>query len=227
MLKLAELEKESPERLAQLIIDLSQIMEGVQDDPRKTFSYGLIQKIVAAGSGELAAMMREPLRLLPLYFSIVQHILLQHVDSPAELERILDTMDSHQRSGTRDNEYLQVVRDTYSRTLANSRAVYARMEKLAEELARFEQDTDEQNQDFKDKMDALTAELELEQQGVFAKTDLLLEKLEQMTSAAGGRGEIGPVPARVLVTLGKKAENLIIGAVVLLFIIVSLALLSR
>ncbi|MEQ8201163.1 MAG: hypothetical protein ABRQ24_07065 [Syntrophomonadaceae bacterium] len=224
LVNLAELEKESPERLAQLIIDLSQIMDGALDDPRKTFSYNLIQRVVAASNEELMLMMKEPMRLLPLYFSIVQHVLIQHVDSPTDLEKILDTMESHLKSGARDNEYLQVVKDTYARTLNSSRAVYARMDKLSAELERFEQHTDEQNEEFKEKMEALSAELEQEQHGVFAKTDALLEKLEKL-STGGGKVEV-KVEKKKLTTISKNTETLIIAGVVVLFIMILLALLN-
>ena len=227
MLNLAALDNESPERLAQLIIDLSQIMDGAIEDPRKTFSYALIQKIVNTSNDELMALMKEPLRMLPLYYSIVHHVLLQHVETPEELEKILDTMENHQRSGTRDNEYLQVVKETYARTLNNTRAVYARMEKLSADLDRFEQQSDEQNEEFKAKMDALSAQLEREQQEVFAKTDAMLERLGELSAGVGEVDGKRAVPKRELVTVGKNTETMIIALVVVLFIIITLAMLIK
>ncbi|NLN87908.1 MAG: hypothetical protein GX133_10000 [Syntrophomonadaceae bacterium] len=225
MLNLAALENESPERLAQLIIDLSQIMDGAIEEPRKTFSYSLIQKIVNISNDELTAMMKETLRLLPLYFSIVQHVLLHHVERPEDLDKILDTMENHQRSGARDNEYLQVVKNTYTRTRNNTEAVYARMEQLSAEMDRFEQRSDENNDEFKARMAALSVELEREQQEVFAKTDALLEKLEEITS---GTREvvIEPPPKRTLVTVTPKMETYIIALVVVLFVIILISMLS-
>lgn len=225
MLNLAALPNESPERLAQLIIDLSQIMDGAIEDPRKTFSYPLIQKIVNSGSDEVAALLKEPLRMLPLYYSIIQQVLLQNVEHPEELEKILDTMESHQRSGTRDNEYLQVVKDTYTRTFNNTRAVYARMEKLSADLDRFEQQSDEQNEEFKEKMDALSVQLEREQREVFAKTDAMLKRLEELSNGVGKVDVEREVPKKDLITVGKNIETLLIAAVVVLFIIITAAIL--
>jgi len=227
MLNLAALDNESPERLAQLIIDMSQIMDGAIEDPRKTFSYPLIQKIVNTSNDELTALLKEPLRILPLYYSIVHHVLLQHVEAPEELEKILDTMENHQRSGTRDNEYLQVVKETYARTLNNTRAVYARMEKLSADLDRFEQQSDEQNEEFKEKMEALSAQLEREQQEVFAKTDAMLERLEELSAGGGEVEGKRAVPPRELVTVGKNTETMIIALVAVLFIIITLAMLIK
>ena len=189
LLNSAELEMENPERLAQLIIDLSQIMDGAVEDPRKTFSYSLIQRVVTASSEELMALMRDPMRMLPLYYSVVQHVLLQHVEAPDDLEKILDTMESHQRSGTRDNEYLQVVKDTYTRTFNNTRAVYARMEKLSADLDRFEQQSDEQNEEFKEKMDALSVQLEREQRSL-RQDRRYVEKVGGVIER-GGQGRCG------------------------------------
>jgi len=216
---------ENPERLAQLIIDLSQIMDGAVEDPRKTFSYSLIQRVVTASSEELMALMRDPMRMLPLYYSVVQHVLLQHVEAPDDLEKILDTMESHQRSGTRDNEYLQVVKDTYTRTFNNTRAVYARMEKLSADLDRFEQQSDEQNEEFKEKMDALSVQLEREQREVFAKTDAMLKRLEELSNGVGKVDVEREVPKKDLITVGKNIETLLIAAVVVLFIIITAAIL--
>lgn len=225
LLNSAELEMENPERLAQLIIDLSQIMDGAVEDPRKTFSYSLIQRVVTASSEELMALMRDPMRMLPLYYSVVQHVLLQHVEAPDDLEKILDTMESHQRSGTRDNEYLQVVKETYARTLNNTRAVYARMEKLSADLDRFEQQSDEQNEEFKEKMDALSVQLEREQREVFAKTDAMLKRLEELSNGVGKVDVEREVPKKDLITVGKNIETLLIAAVVVLFIIITAAIL--
>ncbi|HRY13987.1 MAG TPA: hypothetical protein P5309_10475 [Syntrophomonadaceae bacterium] len=225
LLNSAELEMENPERLAQLIIDLSQIMDGAVEDPRKTFSYSLIQRVVTASSEELMALMRDPMRMLPLYYSVVQHVLLQHVEAPDDLEKILDTMESHQRSGTRDNEYLQVVKDTYTRTFNNTRAVYARMEKLSADLDRFEQQSDEQNEEFKEKMDALSVQLEREQREVFAKTDAMLKRLEELSNGVGKVDVEREVPKKDLITVGKNIETLLIAAVVVLFIIITAAIL--
>ena len=227
MLNLAALQNESPERLAQLIIDLSQIMDGAIEDPRKTFSYPLIQKIVNTSHDEVVALLKEPLRMLPLYYSIIQQVLLQNVENPEELEKILDTMENHQRSGTRDNEYLQVVKETYARTLNNTRAVYARMEKLSADLDRFEQASDEQNDEFKAKMDALSVQLEREQQEIFAKTDAMLARLEDLSAGAGKADVKRAVSPRKLTTVGKNTENMIIVAVVILFIIITLAMLIK
>jgi len=226
LLYLTALDGETPERLARLLIDLSELIDGRYDHPRETGSFELLNRLLSGGGAEQERLMEDPLRLLPYYFSIVQYVLVEHVETPGELDQILAIMETHRPNGGGPNQYLQVIKETFARTIESSQAIYARMEALEADLARFEQHTGEQAEGLKEQMDQLTAELDHQQQGTMAKTEALLERLEELSSGRSSSPKETVKPQKEMVAVGRPTEALLIGAGVVLFIIILIALLS-
>lgn len=224
--RLTELDDQSPEKIAGLLIDLSELIDGVRDHPRQTPSYSLLNRLSGGEGEEYEQLMQDPLQLLPLYFSIVQYVLVEHVETPAVLEEILRIMEEHHTPGGRANEYLQVIKETFARTIEASKAVYARMEALSAELEKFERNTGEQAEALQDKMVSLSAELEQEQQEVFAKTEAMIARLEELSSGRSTPPKESPKVKQNLITVGSNIEVMLVVALVVLFVIILVALLS-
>ncbi len=224
--RLTELDDQSPDKIAGLLIDLSELIDGVRDHPRQTPSYSLLKRLSGGDKEQQERLMQNPLQLLPLYFSIVQYVLVEHVETPADLEEILRIMEEHHSPGGRQNDYLQVIKETFARTIEASKAVFARMEALSAELEKFEQNTGEQAEALQDKMDSLSAGLEQEQQEVMAKTEAMIARLEELSSGHVTVPPESPKVKRNLITLGSNIEVMLAAALVVLFAIIVAALLS-
>ncbi len=177
ILDLGQLEGQTPQSLARLLIDLSELLNGRNDNMPSMASLDLLNKILRK-KDNVSHMTLEQDALVFSFSAIFQFILWSKIDQPDQLEQIYQALDEHiLQSGEEGNEYFKVVMDTFSKTIAASKALADKIATVNNDLNRLQQRSSEESEIIASKMTALNIELNQLQEDSIMDAEAFYRKL--------------------------------------------------
>lgn len=177
ILDLGQLEGQTPQSLARLLIDLSELLDGRKDKMPSMASLELLNKILRK-KDDVTHMILEQDELVFSFSAIFQFILWSKIDQPDQLEQIYQALDEHiLQSGEEGNEYVKVVKDTFSKTIAASKALADKIATVNNDLNRLQQRSSEESEIIASKMTALNIELNQLQEESIMDAEAFYQKL--------------------------------------------------
>lgn len=177
ILDLGQLEGQTPQSLARLLIDLSELLDGRKDKMPSMASLELLNKILRK-KDDVTHMILEQDELVFPFSAIFQFILWSKIDQPDQLEQIYQALDEHiLQSGEEGNEYVKVVKDTFSKTIAASKALADKIATVNNDLNRLQQRSSEESEIIASKMTALNIELNQLQEESIMDAEAFYQKL--------------------------------------------------
>ncbi len=158
-LDLGILEAQSPQVVAQLLIELSELLDGGRDNIQSMSSFELYAEILR-NNGDRDHLILGQDEIVISFSAIFQFVLWSKIDNPDQLELILELLNEYKvPSGDGENRYLRVVLDTFTKTVAASKYLAAKMARINDDLNKLQQRSSEESSIIVSKMTALNQEL--------------------------------------------------------------------
>lgn len=182
ILDLDQLEGQSPQAVAQLLIDLSQLLDGRRTHFDGTASSDLFAKILP-DKHALEHVILEQDNLVFSFTAIFQYVLWSKIDQPACLELILETLnEANEPAREEDNKYLKIVKDTFSKTVIASRDLASKITMINDDLNRLQKRSSDESIIIATKMTTLTQELNQLREETIMDADAFYRKLNTISA---------------------------------------------